>query len=495
MTTVRPRTLYAKLALALFAIFLVIAAIFSFIIIRSAELYRDEVGLYLQAEVAEQIAGDRKLIDDGEIDQPALKSLFHDLMVINPSIELYLLDPSGSILAFSAPPGEVVLDRVALDPVQQLLSSDDDELVRGDDPRNEGRRKYFSAAPIVSDDGALEGYLYVILSSQQVDSVTESLAASQIVRTTATLVTLGLLLALVAGLLAFYLLTKRLRGLSRAVEKFQRSDFSQPLEHDIDTTTDDEIGRLGNAIDRMSERIIDQVSELKRTDELRRRLVVNVSHDLRTPLAALQGYIETALVKEDSLSAAERRECLEIARRHGERLGKLVTELFELSKLEANEAVPEFETCSVGELIQDVVQKLRAEAEKKAIVLRSVIPSDLPSAPVDIGLLERVLQNLIENAIRFTPPDGTIEIVIDRSGDHLRVRVADTGTGISGEDLPHVFERFYRSGRRDVARTSGGAGLGLAIAKRIVELHGSILEVTSQLQRGTTFTFHLPLAR
>lgn len=490
---IRPRTLYAKLALVLFAIFLVIAVVFSAIILRSTELYREEVGLRLQEEVAPHIAGDRTLIDEGRVDQSALESLFHDLMVINPAIELYLLDTEGNILAYSAPPGDVVLDRVSLEPVERLLGARGEQLIRGDDPRNSGKQKFFSAAPIRSADGQLEGYLYIILSSEQVDSVAGRLATSQIVRTTATLALLSLLFALVAGLLTFHLLTRRLRRLNEAVVRFQRGDFSRPLEEEIDTTSNDEIGNLGRAIQHMSQRIIDQLQELKRTDELRRELVANVSHDLRTPLAALQGYIETVLVKEESLSPDERRECLEIARRHGERLGKLIAELFELSKLEANEAKPQFETCSMGELIQDVVQKFEVEAKSKGIELRSVIPSDLPPARIDIGLMERVLQNLIENALRFTPHDGRIEIAIDQIDDRLRVRVSDTGVGIAEEEIPYVFERFYRSGRRDVSRTTEGAGLGLAIAKKIVELHGSTLEVASQLQRGTTFTFYPPI--
>ncbi|MDX1582620.1 MAG: HAMP domain-containing protein, partial [Thermoanaerobaculia bacterium] len=314
----KPRSLYAKLALTLFAIFLVIAVVFAAIILRSTELYREEVGLRLQKEVAPHIASDRTLIERGEVDQPALESLFHDLMVINPAIELYLLDSGGEILAYSAPPGEVVRERVSLEPVETLLESEDEKLIRGDDPRNRNRQKFFSAAPLRSEDGTVQGYLYVILSSEQVDSVAERLSASQIVRTTATLALLSLLFALVAGLLTFYLLTRRLRRLNHAVERFQRSDFSVPLEDEIDTTSEDEIGRLGNAIRRMSQRIIDQVRQLKHTDELRRELVANVSHDLRTPLAALQGYLETVLVKEESRYKEQPREFLVIGRRHGE---------------------------------------------------------------------------------------------------------------------------------------------------------------------------------
>ncbi len=488
-----PKTLYARLALVLLAIFLVLAVGISMLVLRSARLYEEEVSQRLQGDLASHIASDRPLIENGAIHQATLEALFHNLMVINPSIEVYLLDPRGNILSFSAPPGHVQRQRVDLQPIRRLLAGNGSLPIRGDDPRNLDRSKVFSAAPIRTEDGSLEGYLYVILASEQVDSITGMLRTSQILRTTATVVVLSVLFALLAGLVTFHLLTRRLRRLMRAVDQFRRSDFSERLAPTDDGTADDEIGRLESTIRDMSGRIIDQMNELKRTDALRRELVANVSHDLRTPLASLQGYIETLLLKQQTLSADEQRHCLEIAARHSERLGRLISELFELSKLEANEAKPHFEPCPMGELVQDVVQKYQIRAEQKAIRLRSETPADLPPAQVDIALMERVLQNLIENAIEYTPSGGDVVVALEQVDARLRVSISDTGIGIAEEEIPLVFERFYRSGRRD-ARPNEGAGLGLAIARKIVELHGCSLEVASQIHRGTTFTFYPPLA-
>lgn len=148
----------------------------------------------------------------------------------------------------------------------------------------------------------------------------------------------------------------------------------------------------------------------------------------------------------------------------------------------------------MGELAQDIVQKFNLAAAEKGVTLRTNSAEDLPYASVDIGLMERVLENLIENAIRYTPAGGEVEIAIVRDGDELRIRVSDTGDGIHEDDLPHIFDRFYRAAQHE-PKKSQGSGLGLAIARKIVELHGASLEATSKVGLGTTFTFHAPLLR
>lgn len=240
----------------------------------------------------------------------------------------------------------------------------------------------------------------------------------------------------------------------------------------------------------MAGRIVQQVEALRRTDEERRELIANISHDLRTPLAALRGYVETLLLKERSLTPEERTRFLEIAASQSEKLGTLVTELFELSRLEAHEASPQLERCSIAELVQDVVQRFQLQAAEKGVHVTAHFPLDLPEPELDIRLLERALQNLIENAIRFTPAGGAVTVSVSRApSGALRVEVADTGVGIPEEELAFVFQRFYR------ARATGeadGTGLGLAIAKRIVELHGGELTVASRPGKGTRFAFELP---
>jgi signal transduction histidine kinase len=226
---------------------------------------------------------------------------------------------------------------------------------------------------------------------------------------------------------------------------------------------------------------------------LRRDMIANVSHDLRSPLAALHGYLETLLIKEQRLTRETRRNYLEIALRQSERLGTLVSELFELAKLDVKDVEINPEPLQLSELAHDVLQKFKLAAEKKRVTLELEARPDLPYVRGDIGLIERVLDNLIENALEHTEAGGEIRITMVRGDKKVAVQVADTGTGMPPEEIPHIFERSYRVDKSRASR-SGGAGLGLAIAKRILELHGSEIKVESQLNIGTRFSFALPVS-
>jgi signal transduction histidine kinase len=244
----------------------------------------------------------------------------------------------------------------------------------------------------------------------------------------------------------------------------------------------------------MADLIRQQVHQLEETDQLRRELVANVSHDLRTPVTSLQGYLETLLLKEGTLSSQERQRYLEIATAQSKRLGDLIAELFELAKLNSQEMKPRIESFSLSELVQDVVQKFRLAVEAKQMTLQATLGEDLPFVSADIGLIERVLENLIENALRYTPQGGRITVILSRMGEKIMTRVTDTGCGILPEDLPHVFDRYYQVGKKHQSHDKG-AGLGLAITKRILELHGSAIEIQSAVNQGTTFAFHLTVAQ
>jgi signal transduction histidine kinase len=235
------------------------------------------------------------------------------------------------------------------------------------------------------------------------------------------------------------------------------------------------------------------IRELQRQETVRRDLVANVSHDLRTPLASLRGYLETLMIKGDSLPPEEQKMYLAIATQQTERLARLVAELFELAKLEAKDVSVQTESFPVSELIQDVVQKFELDAHRRQLAIRARVEGDLPFVTADIALVERVLQNLIDNALSHTPAGGSVTVTARAREREIAITVADTGSGISKDHLPHIFERLYRADKSRDSR-SGGAGLGLAIARQIVELHGGRIAVESELGRGTAFSFSLPLA-
>jgi signal transduction histidine kinase len=279
------------------------------------------------------------------------------------------------------------------------------------------------------------------------------------------------------------------------VTRFQESDFSaRPALPPPPAGRGDEIDRLGLALRDMSARLASQVQRLKQTDVLRRELVANVSHDLKTPLATLQGYVDTLLLKEGVLDREERRNYLEIAARSCRRLSKLVSDLIELAKLDAQAVVPQIETFSAAELLQDIAQKFLLNARQRRVELAAVVPDRAPYVCADIGLIERVLENLLGNALAHTDSDGRVVLALEDHGDCVVLRVTDTGCGIAPEELSNVFERFYRVDGPRWER-GGNAGLGLAISKGILELHGSDLQVESRVGEGTSFSCRLPVAR
>ncbi len=224
---------------------------------------------------------------------------------------------------------------------------------------------------------------------------------------------------------------------------------------------------------------------------LRRDLIANVSHDLRTPLVSLRGYLELLATRGAQLEPAQRAEYLGIALRQSERLGTLIDELFELAKLDFKGTTLQCERFVLAELAADVVQKFALEAQSRGVALQLESPERHAFVAADLGLLERVFENLVGNALRHTPAGGTVSVQVERHGNLLEVTVADTGRGIPPGELPFLFDRYWR-GRASSA--GDGAGLGLAITRRILELHGSTIRAESDGANGSRFRFALPLA-
>ena len=484
------RTLYSRLALALIVILFTIGIVYALLGLFMTRHYQQEVSQNLNRDLASHLIIDRKLLHDGMLDQEAIKQTFMHYMMVNPSIEIYLLDGNGKILSYSAEPGKVKRGRVALGPIREFLDGDTFPLF-GDDPRSYERQKIFSVAPIPFPNG-LQGYLYVVLRGEEVERAEQFLLDDFIFRLSGSALVVCLVAGLLAGLIVFRLLTKRLQGLVMLMTNFWTSNFSLHVPYHLTHEERDEIDILGKNFNLMADRIINQLKVLKHQDQLRRELVANVSHDLRTPLATMRGYLETLQLKGRMLSQDEKEQYLDTALRHSERLTRLVEDLFELARLDANEIKPHFEAFAPAELAQDVLQKFRLQADDRQISLKLDIDEGLPLVRADISLIERVLENLIANALRYTQQGDEIRLVLSNRKGSVEIQIKDTGTGINEEELPYIFERFYQADNKH--RSGSGAGLGLAISQQILKLHESRIDVSSVVNEGTVFRFDLPAA-
>lgn len=480
------RSLYAKISAVFLVLLLTQGVIHTLLSVRSSMNFVRESDQKLNRGLAHDLAKEFRPFLRDSLDVAGIEHTIHHLMVMNPRVEIYLLDGSGKILAFFADPAKKVkTSHVGLTPVRKFLEKEGDLPILGDDPRNPGGRKPFSVAALEIGK-EIHGFLYIILGGEQYDSASAMIRDSYIVRTTALSLGVTVLLTGVVGLILFAFLTKRFHSMTLVVRKFAAGDYTQR----IGVQSDDEIGQLSRAFDQMADTIVANMEELKRTDDLRRELIANVSHDLRSPLASMQGYLETVLMKDAFLSAEERRRYLQVIFDNTRMLSQLVSELFELSKLDAKQVQPKPEPFSIAELAQDVMMKFKPQAEKLQVKLESSLPKNLPMVVADIGMIERALSNFIDNALCYTPAEGTVSVDLRQEGGKVRVVVSDTGCGIPADDLPAVFDRFYRVDKSR-ARSSGGSGLGLAIAKKILEAHDTPISVQSTLDVGTRFAFDL----
>lgn len=479
-------SLYTRLTAAFAGLVFLLGMAFLQLTNWSNNRYYEEVTQKINKSLAMYIAQREPLIENQKVNIDAIKELADLVMVVNPIVEVYLLDVSGKILAHSLPEKTIVHPQIDIKPIKKWLAGDQTQAVTGQDPRSSNAQRVFSAYPI-EDQRQIVGYLYVVLGGQDYQSLSNSLRSSYALKQNFAGIFALLIFTTICAAIIFSALTRPLRRLSRRMDDFQKHQLQAPLSP-IESI--DEIQRLTQAFDAMALRIMDQLKQLENTDSLRRELISSVSHDLRTPLSSMQGYLEV-LLKPD-ISASERAHYAAIAFKHCQRLTQLVKELFELSKLESGRIQPQKEDFSLAELLQDVAQKFALKAQEHKIELQTPKQTSAFMVHADISLIERVLENLIDNALRYTANGGSVKLHLCQLSDKVEVQIADTGIGLAEEDIPYIFERYYCAAKPDEYKQNS-TGLGLAIVKRILDLHGSNITVTSQLHQGSTFSFPLQI--
>jgi len=387
--------LYFKISLAFLLLLATVSVAYNYISHYVAEEYILEVNQKLYGGVADSTSIVTKPMTDGAIDQAAIMDIMHSMMVINPSVEVYLLDTVGTIVTHVAPNKKVKLKSVDLKPVKTFIESGENRpFLKGDDPRNPNTQNIFSAAPILNK-GLLQGYVYIILASEEQMAVVSDLRGSYMFKLGKQMVWITLISAMLLGLLAIWFLTRNLRGIIETVQRFKEGDYLARITPD----KSGDLVVLADTFNGMADQIVENIDQLKSIENLRRELIANVSHDLRTPLAIMQGYIETMQMKNETLTLVEREKYLKTVLNSSHRLSNLITQLFEYSKLEAKQIEPQKEPFYIGELAQDVVAKYQILTKEKNIVLSLDMPNkNLPMVFADLGLVERVIQNLMDNA-------------------------------------------------------------------------------------------------
>ncbi len=483
--------LIRKLGIAFFFLVVLMGTSYILISVYLTNKHFEERSQKLNAQLAnhlieEKFNGNSPFLNDGSVNKSLFGDLMHDMMAVNRGIEVYLLDSLGAVLY------SVVLKHddptnpvqyVDLTPVEEFIACQGDRYILGDDPRNRGKQKIFSSAKFESNGRV--GYIYIVLAGQELDNVASSLLSDYFMKLGVGASLLTMLFVLALGLASFWFLTKNLRSVIQTVRRFREGDMDIRIEEPEKT----DLSVLATNFNEMADTISRNMEEIKSVDVLRRELIANVSHDLRTPLSIIHGYVETLQMKKDQLEEEEKDKYLEIIKGSSEKLSKLVSQLFEYSKLEADQVKPLKEPFSITDLAMDLVAKYQLLASEKSIEIKVNAINNTPLVFADISLVERVIQNLLDNALKFAPENGEVSLDVSVNDKDVQVAISDNGPGIHEKDQMYIFDR-YRQARK--ASKSDGVGLGLAIVKKIMELHNTSIQVISKPNEGSTFQFHLP---
>jgi len=282
-------------------------------------------------------------------------------------------------------------------------------------------------------------------------------------------------------------ITDRINNLSSGFRKISQGNFTTQVK----VEGRDEMASLASMFNEMSAQLNAAQQKQKELEGLRSDLIAWVGHDLRTPMASIRAILE-ALADGMVDDPATIQRYLQTAQKDICSLSYLIDDLFELSQIDAGGLKLDIQESSISDLVSDTIESFSKLAEEEGIRISGQVNDEIRLVPMDMQKIGRVFSNLISNAIRHTPVGGSVKIAVEKVGDFLQIKICDSGEGISAEDLPHIFERFYR-GEKSRNRTTGGSGLGLAISKGIVEAHGGKIEVKSAEEIGTCFVITLPL--
>ena len=480
------KSLYWRISLSFILVLLIVGFSYVFITATTAQRYFQETTQRLNSSVADYLIKEVNPFQEGQVNEEALGVIMHSMMAVNPGIEVYLLDPEGEILSYVVLDQKVKLKRVEIDPVKTFIAENGANFILGDDPRNPGEQSVFSATAVF-EDSKLLGYVYITLASEKFETISKSLLGSFWMKLTLNSILITLVVALLIGLFLIGWLTRHLRKIIQTVERFRDGDLKARVP---ESNSDSELAVLGNTFNHMAETILNNIDELKKVDSLRRELIANVSHDLRNPLAIINGYIETLQIKGEKLSKEEQEKYLQIISDSTDRLTKLVADLFDLSKLESGQMHVKLEQLKVQELLFDSALKYELLAQSKGITIKSQICQNLPVVKADLSLIDRVIQNLLDNAVKYTPESG--QILIDAcEAEHggVCIKIRNSGSGIPEAELNSLFDRYYMIDKDQ--QGVQGSGLGLAIVKHILEIHGSEIKINSDSKSFTEFEFEL----
>lgn len=413
----------------------------------------------------------KPLLISGQDPHPVIASLNRADRILG--TEAWVLNSSGKVLAASA-------DHIHCEG-NTLEAADLQQIKSGQVSVRRGQSQFFQEAVIraaapVMDRG---NFIGAVILYAPVAGVNDTFSKMREIYLGAAV--LGIILSAALGLLLSRYITKPLREVTQAAHGIAGGNFDDR----VPVKTRDELGQLGETFNYMARRLADY-------EQMRREFVANVSHELRSPLTSIQGFID-ALIDGKSKDKQDEAKYLAILQKETYRLSKLVNELLEISSFDAQRVRFNMEPFPITAVVNRAAAILKPQLDEKKLSIRTAIPKDLPLCYGDEDRIEQVIHNLLENAIRFSPPENKILVSARLLDDEILVEIADNGPGIPGDELPRLWERFYRVDKAR-SRDKGGTGLGLAIVQEIISKHGGQVSADSEPGEGAVFGFTIPAA-
>jgi signal transduction histidine kinase len=440
----------------------------------------------LNKEVAAHIAEFTSPFEKNGINKAKADSVFENAMVLSPGAEIYFLDTAGKVMAFYASKSEIKLWTIPLKNIKKLIASKGEIYIKSPDPKDIANPKIFSAAEVKGKSGNL-GFIYVILRSNK--NVTEMLYFSYI---TKLLIMAFCVIIVLSIIFSFIYLNRMQRGFNRVIgvlEKFQNGDLAARFQ----IKEDDEWAPVTLAFNIMADMLSDNINRLTRSVKERKDFIINISHDLKTPLAVARGYTESLSIKNANheLSKYEQEEYVQIILDKIQQVDIMVNQLFELSRMDSVDFAPAREPFVLSEIVQETVNNFQLNASQKGVFLKCTQCQYHVWINADISLMERAVQNLINDAIDNTHQHETIQVSMEVVNNELIFKLRYIGNLLQQDLLQWLNNSREESTLQANFITT--SGIRFLIVKKILQLHGSSLKAFTDNNTGNIFTFSVPI--
>lgn len=482
----KKHNLFRRILLMVFILITVLSVSFILITYQSAIKFYQVSTQLLNKDVAAHIAKFTSPFEHAGLNREKADSVFYQAMVISPNVEVYFLDTSGSVIYYHGGPDEIKLVRLPMENISRYISDSGKNYITGPDPRDPSQPKIFSAATVEGKQGRL-GYIYVILGSKEYRNVSHLLYktyAGQLFLVT------FLLILLATITLSFLYINRLRRNFKNMIGVLQRFELGD-LKARFTENKNDDLAPVTSAFNKMARLLELNIDKLKNTETERMDFTRNISHDLRTPLSIARGYAETLALREekDQPGSSERTGYAKLVIANIQIVENMVQQLLDLSKMESPGMELDWQPFIFSEIVLEFVHSASLAAAEKQIMLDASQCVNAYWIRADIHMMERVIQNLLFNAIKFTPENGHITISLGNQNDELIFQISN-----NGEPLPNQLMKWLQEheGDQDSKRPLS-RGLGLVIVKTILQLHGFPMHVIYDEITGNTISFRMPI--